>query len=117
MSNVEVGKELIQRTVMVHLDNFRDKFNMIMYVVTLVIFLHLLTFIHSFMLKKLYSVVDGTSAVDNLDSTMNHEVLMGGYFYSTYMKAKFQEWIFAMKGIIEGDVRRRKLEADFVKSK
>jgi len=54
MSDENVGKFFIERHILVHVQNFRDKFN---------------TF--CLMLEKLYSVVAGECDLDNLDAPSN----------------------------------------------
>ena len=62
MSDVEVGRFLIERLILVHLpDNF-DKFQTL-----------------CLMIEKLYAVVAGECEVDNLDSNANQEVMLGGH--------------------------------------
>ena len=48
MSDIEVGKEVLKRIVLVHLPNNADKFRMLL-----------------FMIRKLYSLVAGDCAPDN----------------------------------------------------
>jgi DNA-directed RNA polymerase I subunit RPA2 len=64
MSDVEVGRFLIERLILVHLPAFEDKFQ---------------TF--CLMIEKLYAAVSGECECDSLDSTANQEVLLGGHLY------------------------------------
>ena len=64
MSDVEVGRFLIERLILVHLPDFFDKFQTM-----------------CLMIEKLYAVVAGECEVDNLDSNANQEVMLGGHLY------------------------------------
>lgn len=64
MTDVEVGRFLIERLILVHVPNFKDKFQTL-----------------CFMIEKLYAAVAGECECDSLDSTANHEVLLGGHLY------------------------------------
>ena len=64
MSDVEVGRFLIERLILVHLPSFDDKYQTL-----------------CLMIEKLYSAVSGECECDSLDSTANQEVLLGGHLY------------------------------------
>jgi len=57
-----------------------------------VLFSHIVRFIwvlfsgFSFMLQKLFSLIDQTSVPDNPDSLQNHEVLLPGHLITLYIK-------------------------------
>lgn len=71
VSDIEVGKEVLQRIVLVHLPNNLDKFRMLL-----------------FMIRKLYSLVAGDCCPDNPDATQHQEVLLGGFLYGMIIKEK-----------------------------
>ena len=54
MSDVEVGRFLIESLILVHLPNFEDKFQSL-----------------CLMIEKLYAVVSGECEADSLDSVAN----------------------------------------------
>ena len=54
MTDIEVGRALLERVIFVHCTNFRDKFNTL-----------------CLMIEKLYSFVGGECLGDNLDSVSN----------------------------------------------
>lgn len=64
MSDVEVGRFLIERLILVHIPSFDEKYH------TLCI-----------MIEKLYAAVAGECECDNLDTVANQEVLLGGHIY------------------------------------
>lgn len=64
MSDVEVGRFLIERLILVHLSDFSDKFQTL-----------------CLMIEKLYAVVAGECECDNLDALSNQEVMLGGHLY------------------------------------
>jgi len=68
-SDTEAGEEFMRRYFLVHLQSNQDKFELLI-----------------FMLRKLFALVQGTIAVDNLDANMNHEVLLPGHLYAGYLK-------------------------------
>ena len=64
MTDVEIGRFLLERVLFVHCANYRDKFNSL-----------------CLMIEKLYAFVAGECFGDNLDSVSNQEVLLGGHLY------------------------------------
>lgn len=48
----------------------------------------LLSSLFSFMLQKLFSLIDQTSVPDNPDSLQNHEVLLPGHLITLYLKVE-----------------------------
>jgi len=64
MTDVEVGRFLIERLILVHAADFKDKFQVL-----------------CLMIEKLYAVVAGECECDSLDSLSNQEVMLGGHLY------------------------------------
>ena len=89
MSDIEVGKEVLKRIVLVHLPNNADKFRMLL-----------------FMIRKLYSLVAGDCAPDNPDATQHQEVLLGGFLYGMIIKEKIEEYLQNIKLQIQSDINR-----------
>ncbi len=54
----------------------------------------------SFMIRKLYSLASGEIGPDNADSPMNFELLLPGHVYLMFLKEKMQEWLVAVKLIL-----------------
>lgn len=77
------GTELLRKVVLPHLGsqdvdegNDADKFSMLL-----------------FMLKKLYALVEGECAADNVDAVSNQELLLGGFLYGVVLKEKLEDWL------------------------
>ncbi|KAF5097595.1 hypothetical protein D0Z00_002353 [Geotrichum galactomycetum] len=89
-SDIEVGKELLQRIVLVHLgDDNEAKFRMIL-----------------FMIRKLYSLVAGECCPDNPDAAQHQEILLGGFLYGMIIKEKIEEYLQNVCAQITSDVNR-----------
>lgn len=65
MTDSDVGRFLLERILLVHCNQFKDKFNTL-----------------CLMIEKLYAFVAGECNSDNLDATSNQEVLLGGHVYA-----------------------------------
>lgn len=89
VSDVEVGKEVIRRIVLVHLPDNRDKFQMLL-----------------FMVRKLYSLVAGDCCPDNPDATQHQEVLLGGFLYGMIIKEKVEEYLQNFRLQVQSDIDR-----------
>ncbi|KAL7275023.1 DNA-directed RNA polymerase I subunit RPA2 [Rhizina undulata] len=76
MTDVEVGREVLRKIVLVHLEDPRDKFRMLL-----------------FMIRKLYALVEGSCAPDNPDAVQHQEVLLGGFLYGMIIKERFEEYL------------------------
>ncbi|VEU22230.1 DEKNAAC103236 [Brettanomyces naardenensis] len=88
-TDVDVGKEVLRRIVLVHLSNNQDKFRMLL-----------------FMIRKLYALVAGDCAPENPDSTQNHEILLGGFLYGMIIKEKIEEYLQSIRGQVQIDINR-----------
>ncbi|KAF2747073.1 beta and beta-prime subunits of DNA dependent RNA-polymerase [Sporormia fimetaria CBS 119925] len=87
MSDEDAGTEFLKRIVLPHLGSPNvtekedaDKFRMLL-----------------FMIRKLYSLVEGECAVDNPDTVQNQEVLLGGQLYGMILKEKLDEWLSSIR--------------------
>ncbi|KAL0246659.1 hypothetical protein GEMRC1_007870 [Eukaryota sp. GEM-RC1] len=78
-----VGKFIIDNYIMVHLTDDYAKFDILME-----------------MLRKLYSMVNGTIAPDNGDSSQHHELLLPGHLTSIFLKEQLSIWLSAIKNQI-----------------
>lgn len=109
-SNERVGSFLLDRIVLVHLKDPRDKLRLLLCVVfpSLFPFLTILTRARprSFMIRKLYSLVGGDSCADNPDSPQHQEILMPGFLYGIILKEKLDEYLVGIRMQIQQDIRR-----------
>lgn len=87
--DIDVGKEVLRRIVLVHLENPQDKFRMLL-----------------FMVRKLYTLVAGACAPDNPDATQHQEVLLGGFLYGMIIKEKIEEYLQSIRLQIQSDISR-----------
>ncbi|KAL5487694.1 hypothetical protein ACEPAI_5802 [Sanghuangporus weigelae] len=95
-NNTALGVWLIRKFVLVNLEDPRDKFRMLL-----------------FMLRKLYSSVDSSSCGDNPDSPQHQEVLLPGFLYGMIMKERLEECLNGLRAQISQDVRRNDPSVDF----
>lgn len=95
MSDVEMGKIVLEKIVLVHLNGSdattanKDKFKMIL-----------------FMIRKLYSLVSGDCSPDNPDATQHQEILLGGFLYGMIIKEKIEEYLNNFKLQVQSDLTR-----------
>ncbi|KAJ2007555.1 hypothetical protein GGI04_001477 [Coemansia thaxteri] len=92
-TNIEIGRILLRRMVMVHLDTDRDKFNMMAH-----------------MVRKLYAVVSGECQEDNPDTQQLQEVYMPGHLYLAIIKEKVEDYLLGVRAEINKDVRAEKVD-------
>ncbi|KND03173.1 DNA-directed RNA polymerase I core subunit RPA135 [Spizellomyces punctatus DAOM BR117] len=100
MFEEQVGEEFLKRVVLVHLEDSREKFDMLI-----------------FMMQKLYALVAGECAPDNPDSPQHQEILLPGHLYLGIMKEKMGDWLSAIKAQIQQDLRRMPASVDFFDKK
>ena len=86
-SDAEVGQVFLKEHIFVHLDESFDKFNLL-----------------CLMIGKLYSLVTNKIDADNLDSTMNHEILLSGHLYIQLLTEKLKEHLYLIKAKILKDI-------------
>ncbi|XP_057976334.1 DNA-directed RNA polymerase I subunit 2 isoform X2 [Malania oleifera] len=91
-----VGDAVLRDYIFVHLDNNYDKFNLLI-----------------FMLQKLFSLIDQTSAPDNLDALQNQEVLLPGHLITIYLKEKLQEWLHKARRLIQDEINNKSKNFEF----
>ncbi|KAI6100213.1 hypothetical protein F5141DRAFT_1009448 [Pisolithus sp. B1] len=95
-NNRAIGAWLIQRMILVHVEEPREKFRLLV-----------------FMLRKLYSLLSGSSCADNPDSPQHQEVLLPGYLYSMIIKERLEEALNQVRNQIAIDVRKAEPPPDF----
>ena len=88
-SDLEVGHYLIRNYVLVHLPNYQDKLECLL-----------------FLLRKLYAFAAGDCGVDNADSLQNQEILLPGHLMSTFVKEKFDEFLSTLRAGLLGLLRK-----------
>ncbi|KAJ3191382.1 hypothetical protein HK101_007823 [Irineochytrium annulatum] len=89
MSEEDVGRALLKKIILVHLEKDEDKFNLLIC-----------------MIQKLYALVGGECATDNPDSPQHQEILLGGHLYLMYFKEKVEDVLQNFKLQVLQDLRR-----------
>ncbi len=77
----EVGRLLLRKHVLVHLESGRDKFAVLIE-----------------MMRKLYAFVAGQCGADNADALNNHEMLMGGHLMCAILKERLDMLLVGVRG-------------------
>jgi DNA-directed RNA polymerase I subunit RPA2 len=99
MSDIEVGRFLIERLILVHLADFQDKFQAL-----------------CLMIEKLYAVVAGECECDNLDALCNQEVMLGGHLYGNLLADKLYDLLVGAKEKVKKDLRNPKFEQQMLRN-
>ncbi|KAJ3364773.1 hypothetical protein GGF31_008919 [Allomyces arbusculus] len=99
-TDIENGRELLRKLVLVHLDSYADKFNQLV-----------------FMIRKLYALVAGECAQDNPDSPQHQEILLGGHLYGAYLKEKLEDYLVGLTTAIRTELRLRPATSDIKDAK
>lgn len=86
--DVDVGRHVIDRFVLVHLRAHADKLECLL-----------------FLLRKLYSFAAGDCKVDNADSLQNQELLLPGHLLTGFVKEKFEEMLLAVRAGLQREMR------------
>ena len=88
MTDEKAGSEFLRNVVLVHLGNVDvtesqdyDKFRLLL-----------------FMIRKLYSLVNGECIVDNPDAVSSQEILLPGFLYGMILKEKLDDWLRSIQG-------------------
>lgn len=95
-SDERVGRFLLDRVVLVHLNNATSKYRLLL-----------------FMIQKLYALVGGECCADNPDSPQHQEILMPGHLLSSILKERFEEYIGGIRNQMAADVRKGVTSANF----
>ncbi|KAJ8755444.1 hypothetical protein K2173_019242 [Erythroxylum novogranatense] len=85
-----VAHTVLKDYIFIHLNNYDDKFNLLI-----------------FMLQKLFSFTDQTSAPDNPDSLQNQEVLLPGHLITIYLKEKLEDWMRKAKKLVQEELGKK----------
>ncbi|XP_077291956.1 RNA polymerase I subunit Rpl135 [Arctopsyche grandis] len=79
-TELEVTNHILDRCILIHLNNNNDKFNLI-----------------CFMTRKLFDLVQDKCKVEGTDAVMMQELLLGGHLYLQVLKEKFQNYLVGIK--------------------
>ncbi|KAI9313527.1 hypothetical protein BX666DRAFT_1977413 [Dichotomocladium elegans] len=96
LTDAQIGEAILDKIILVHLKDNRDKFNLLIY-----------------MIRKLYSLVSGDCRADNPDSPQHQEVLLPGHIYNMIIKEKIFDWLQSIKQQIRSIVRLSPEKVDF----
>eukprot|EP00940_MAST-03C_sp_MAST-3C-sp2_P000348 g348.t1 len=97
LSDVEIGKLLLRRYVLVHLNADdgvsaenadKDKFTLLL-----------------LMLHKLWSFAAGECTADNADALSSQEILLSGHLYLKILKEQLETVLLRVRGTIDRDIR------------
>lgn len=88
LSEEDIGRLLLKKMILVHIDEHdtASKFNLLL-----------------FMMRKLYTLVEGKCSPDNPDSPMHHEILLPGHLYNAFIKEKLDELLTSIRTAIATD--------------
>lgn len=75
-SHEEITDYMLNECILIHLDDHDDKFNFIV-----------------LMAQKLFQCVQGKCKIENSDSVMMQEVLLGGHLYQKVIKDRLESWL------------------------
>jgi len=93
MTDVDVGRFLLERIILVHCSQFKDKFNTL-----------------CLMIDKLYSFVAGECEPDNLDAVCNQEVMLGGHLYGQLIAEKMYDLLIGARAKLVKDLKNPKFD-------
>jgi len=99
MTDVDVGRFLLERVILVHCAQFKDKFN------TLIL-----------MMDKLYSFVAGECEADNLDAVSNQEVMLGGHLYGNLLAEKLYDTLIGARSKMIKDLKNPKFDTTTIRN-
>ncbi|KAL8613329.1 hypothetical protein ACOMHN_052569 [Nucella lapillus] len=82
-TSVEIGRHLLKQCICVHLQNNRDKFNMMIY-----------------MTRKLLAFAQGQCCEESADNPMNQELLLSGHLMLMMLREKLEGWLILLKNLL-----------------
>ena len=82
-TNQEICSYLMRKSVLVHLKDNEEKFDLIIW-----------------MIKKLFALVQDKCVVEGVDCLMMHEIVLGGHLYLQLLKEKLENWMLTLKASI-----------------
>ena len=90
MTDLQAGHLVLRKFILVHLENYRDRFNLL-----------------GFMIRKLFALVSGDCMADNPDSPMNHDVLLSGHLYLLFVKDKLDSMLAMFMALLKSSILNR----------
>ena len=99
MTDVDVGRFLLERIILVHCAQFKDKFNTL-----------------CLMIDKLYSFVAGECEPDNLDAVCNQEVMLGGHLYGQLISEKMYDLLIGARAKLVKDLKNPKFDQTAIRN-
>uniref|UniRef100_A0A224XGY9 DNA-directed RNA polymerase subunit beta n=1 Tax=Panstrongylus lignarius TaxID=156445 RepID=A0A224XGY9_9HEMI len=82
-SNEDICDFLLRRCLLIHLNDYRDKWNCL-----------------TLMTQKLFSLAEGECALEGVDSVMSQEILLGGHLYLQVLKERLYYFLLNLKSSI-----------------
>lgn len=79
-TNADVANFLLDNTILIHLSDNKDKFNLLVY-----------------MIQKLFQVAQGKCLVEGADGIMMQELLLAGHLYQKLLKEKLENFLQYLK--------------------
>ena len=94
LSDLEVGKQLLERSVAIHLDEGEDKFNCI-----------------ALMVRKVYALAKAECAIENEDNPMFHETFSSGQIYFTLLIERIELLLKGLRMCFDKHFDQKKLSS------
>lgn len=69
-----------------------------------------------FMVRKLYSLVEGECCVDNPDAVQNQEILLGGQLYGMLIKERLEDWLQSIRPALQDYLRKSEYQKPITSS-
>lgn len=79
-TNKQVADFILKKCILIHLDKNEDKFNLLVV-----------------MTQKLFALAQDKCKPEGVDTTMMHELLLGGHLYLQVLKEKLQGWLHGLR--------------------
>ena len=89
LSEREIGELVLRRMLFVHLEDGREKVSLLLV-----------------MIRKLLALVHDKILPDNPDSLMNHELLLPGHLFVSYLKEKLDELLGSIRVVLLQDQQK-----------
>jgi DNA-directed RNA polymerase I subunit RPA2 len=112
--DMHLGGWLLEKLVLVHLKDAREKYNMMLYAATCYLLARPSSLVAPrYMIRKLFSLVSGDCCPDNPDSPQHQEILLSGSLYGMVIKEKLEEALHAIQLQAAQDLRKQPSVVDF----
>uniref|UniRef100_A0A915KBH9 DNA-directed RNA polymerase n=1 Tax=Romanomermis culicivorax TaxID=13658 RepID=A0A915KBH9_ROMCU len=89
-TDIEVGRLLLKRCVLIHLNSDKEKFDLLCY-----------------MAQKLRTYVAGECRADDPDNIMFHEAAMPGHILLMLLKEKLEIWLERFRKQLQDDIKKK----------